>query len=453
MKWTPPTAMTSAPLIAIVEDDLVLGRSLQQRFLLEGFRVAWFTTIAEARAALSGPAVDVVLSDIRLPDGNGGQLMAEIFGAFGIVPTVFMTAYTDLAEAIRLIKLGGRDYIEKPFDLDALVGKVRALSVASKTEEAGPFSSFGLSASTRDIRKTLDKVASLAVPVLLQGETGTGKDVAARYLHEAGTRRSRPFIAFNCTSVPDTLFDDTLFGHEKGAFTGAASQQAGLVEQAEDGTLLFDEVGEIGPTLQAKLLRLIEAHEFRRLGGTRLLKTDARFVFATNKDLAAAVRRGEFREDLWFRINVVSVELPPLRSRRTEIAPLIRHHIQRAAHNMGRPVPGIEPQVEAFAETHGWPGNIRELVNRAERAVALSEEGRVVMADFWPEQGASGVETRSSADSWSSLSDIREDAERQHIAAALKQSGGRVQEAATLLDISRTTLWDKMRRYGLEASE
>ncbi len=444
--------MTSAPLIAIIEDDPVLGRSLRQRFLLEGFRVVWFTTIAEARAALSGPAVDVVLSDIRLPDGNGGQLMAEIFDAFGVVPTVFMTAFTDLAEAIRLIKLGGRDYVEKPFDLDVLVAKIRALSMRSPDGDAAPFASFGLSAATRDVRKTLDKVANLAIPVLLQGETGTGKDVAARYLHDAGNRRDKPFIAFNCTTIPDTLFDDTLFGHEKGAFTGAAGLQTGLVEQAEDGTLFFDEVGEIGPTLQAKLLRLIEAREYRRLGGGQLLKTDARFVFATNKDLAAAVQRGEFREDLWFRINVVSVELPPLRNRRSEVAPLIDHHIQRAATNMGRPVPAIAPQVYALAETHEWPGNIRELANRAERAVALGDEGQVTMRDFWPERSAYGGETIA-AGSWSSLSDIREDAERLHIAAALKQSGGRIQETAALLNISRTTLWEKMRRYGLEASE
>lgn len=445
--------MSNAPLIAIVEDDLVLGRSLRQRFLLEGFRVAWFTTIEEARAALAGPAVSVVLSDIRLPDGNGGQLMAEIFETIGVVPTIFMTAFADLSDAVRLMKLGARDYVEKPFDLDSLVEKVRRLSRPLEAQDDDPFSSFGLSSATRDLRATLDKVGDLSVPVLLQGETGVGKDVAARYLHAAGNRRDKPFIALNCASVPETLFDDMLFGHEKGAFTGATSQQPGVVEQAEDGVLFFDEVAEISPILQVKLLRLIEAREYRRLGGTKLLTTEARFVFATNKDLTRAVERGEFREDLLFRINVVTVELPPLRSRKEEIAPLIRYHLRRAALSMGRTVPLIDEQVFVQAQTHPWRGNIRELVNRAERAVALGEDDQVTMRDFWPERAALGDEAPKGEGRWASLSEIKEQAERAHIAAALKQAGGRLLETAANLNISRTTLWEKMRRYGLDAGE
>lgn len=445
--------MAESALIAIVEDDEILGRSLRQRFLLEGFRVSWFTNIAEARRALSGHAVDLVLSDIRLPDGDAGQFMAEIFDAYGVLPTIFMTAFADIEQAVRLIKRGARDYVEKPFDLDALVEKVRSILTTADIDDDEPFSSFGLSSATMNIRKILDKIADLDVPVLIQGETGTGKDVAARYLHAAGNRSTRPFIAFNCTSVPESLFDDTLFGHEKGAFSGAATRQKGLVEQAGDGTLFLDEVAEIPPSLQAKLLRLIEGREFRRLGGTETLTTPARFVFASNQNLGEAVKRGAFREDLWFRMNVVPVEMPPLRSRRDEIGPLLQHCIAGAARRMGRRVPIIDPQVLTLADVDHWRGNVRELVNRAERAVALCEDDRISMRDFWPDRVAYGVATVVASDEQVTLSQIRDHAESQHIAFVLHQCGGRVQEAAAQLGVSRTTLWEKMRRYGLASTE
>lgn len=445
--------MSEPALIAIIEDDIVLGRSLRQRFVLEGFRVAWFTTIAEARQALSGRAADLILSDIRLPDGDGGTLMAELFDAYGVVPAIFMTAFTDIEQAVRLIKRGARDYVEKPFDLDRLVDDVRAILLSARSDEREPFASFGLSPSTMAIRRTLDKVANLDVPVLIQGETGTGKDVAARYLHAAGDRRDKPFIAFNCASVPESLFDDALFGHEKGAFTGAAGRQQGLVEQAGDGTLFLDEIGEIAPTLQAKLLRLIEAREFRRLGGAETLTTRARFVFASNQNLVDAVERGTFRQDLLFRINVATVEMPPLRARRDEIGPLIAHHVTQSARRMGRVVPDIAPEILAFAQDDAWRGNIRELVNRVERAVALCEGDRITLGDFWPDKMAHAVETAADEDGDMTLGAVRDRAESRYIASVLQQSGGRIQDAAVRLGVSRTTLWEKMRRYGLGSKE
>lgn len=445
--------MTERALVAIVEDDEVLGRSLRQRFLLEGFRVSWFTTIEEARRALSGRAVDLVLSDIRLPDGDAGQLMAEIFDAYGVLPTIFMTAFADIEQAVRLIKRGARDYVEKPFDLDGLVEKVRSILTNFSADEEEPFTSFGLSSATLNVRKTLDKVADLDVPVLIQGETGTGKDVAARYLHAAGNRNTKPFIAFNCSSVPESLFDDTLFGHEKGAFSGATSRQRGLVEQAGDGTLFLDEVAEIPLTLQVKLLRLIEAREYRRLGGAEALTTSARFVFASNQDLGEAVQRGTFREDLWFRMNVVTVEMPSLRSRREEIGPLMYHYIAGAARRMGRHVPTVDPEVLTLADVDHWRGNVRELVNRAERALALCEDGRITIRDFWPDRVAYSAATVAPSDEQMTLSQIREQAESRHIAFVLHQCGGRVQDAAKQLGISRTTLWGKMGRYGLTSTE
>lgn len=446
--------MPDTPLIAIVEDDEVLGRSLRQRFALEGFRVTWFTTIGEARRALAGRAVDLVLSDIRLPDGNGGTFMAELFDEYGVLPTIFMTAFADIDEAVRLIKRGARDYVEKPFDLDQLIEKVRSILPLASSEEPTPFASFGLSPSTTAIRRILDKVADLDVPVLIQGETGTGKDVAARYLHSVGNRANHPLIAFNCASVPESLFDDVLFGHEKGAFTGAVGRHEGLVERAGNGTLFLDEIAELTPGQQAKLLRLIEAREFMRLGGSETLKTSARFVFASNQDLQNAVGRGTFREDLWFRINVVTIETPPLRDRRAEIVPLIEHHIAQSSRRMGRPAPTLSPEVFSFAHGDRWRGNIRELVNRVERAVALCDGANITMHDFWPDRMAYAVDMPPSKSSDTmTLGAVRERAERSHIEQVLHQCGGRIQDAATQLGISRSTLWEKMRRYGLSSDE
>lgn len=442
--------MTTKPLLILIEDDGVLGRSLHQRFSLEGYAVHWAKTAKEGATALANRAARIVLSDIRLPDGTGEDVVRNAFGRNGALPTIFMTAYGDIEQAVRLIKLGARDYIAKPFDLDALVERVAAIVAIGEDANgiSDPFACFGISEATHGIRKTLDKLAHSDLPVLLSGETGTGKEIGARYLHQTTTGGTAPFVAVNCAAIPGELFESAIFGHERGAFTGAVAQHIGFAEQAGSGTLFLDEVAELDLNHQAKLLRLLEAREFQRIGSNQHLKCQARFVFATNRDLRTAVSQGLFREDLLFRINVVECAMPPLRERRLEIEPLLRFHAQRISKRRNEEAPAFAEGVVPFALQYDWPGNIRELVNRVERAIALKDTPGLRFSDLWPDYAADDKVANDSL----TLAGARDSAERERIEQVLRLHDGNLTEAAKTLDVSRTTLWNKIQKYGIRSS-
>lgn len=455
--------MSPRSLIVIIEDDPTLGRSLEQRFLLEGYAVRWAKTAREGLAALDQDGVRMVLSDIRLPDGTGEEVVTAAFSRNSAVPTIFMTAYGDIEQAVRLIKLGARDYIAKPFDVDELVERIRTLVGPDDQEGRDPFATFGVSPAMLDIRRMLDKLARSDLPVLLTGETGTGKEIAARYLHARsvdatadagpapGDDADLPFVAVNCAAIPSDLFESSMFGHERGAFSGAVDRQIGFAEQAGRGTLFLDEVGELDLALQAKLLRLVQTRAFQRLGGARTLACEARFVFATNRELTADVAAGRFREDLLFRINAVECRLPPLRDRTGEIADLMRHFLDRAARRHRWAEPRLDPAVLELAAEYAWRGNVRELENRVERAVALREGEALTVADLWPDRVAAESGTPASG-SPETLAEARELAEKSRIEAALRSQGGRLAETARVLAISRTTLWHKIQKYSLDVA-
>ncbi|HGN2414563.1 TPA: sigma-54-dependent transcriptional regulator [Pseudomonas aeruginosa] len=441
--------MKTKPLLILIEDDDVLGRSLQQRFGLEGYAVHWARTAKEGEAALANPAARIVLSDIQLPDGTGEDVVCAAFERHGALPTIFMTAYGDIEQAVRLVKLGARDYIAKPFDLDELVDRIASiLAIDNDADDVSdPFACFGFSEATAGLRKTLDKLSQSDLPVLFTGETGTGKEVAARYLHHRTTQSDEPFIAINCAAIPGDLFESAMFGHERGAFTGAVARHIGFAEQAGSGTLFLDEVGELGLNHQAKLLRLLEAREFQRLGDNKVLQCHARFIFATNRDLLAAASQGRFRDDLLFRINVVECAMPPLRDRKWEIEPLLRFYVRRISFRRNEDPPELASDVIPFALQHPWPGNIRELVNRTERAIALKESSALQIADLWPDH----MEKKAAARDLITLAGAREAAERERIEQVLNSQGGNLSETARILDISRTTLWNKIQKYKIEA--
>lgn len=436
----------TAGRILVVEDDATLGMSLQQRLVLEGFTVQWARSAAEANAALKDAAPDIILSDIRLPDGDGETIMRRHFARFGLVPVIFMTAYGDIDQAVRLVRDGALDYVSKPFDLDGLVETLRGITRRNSIEpELG--AAFSGSSAMRKVGTTLLRAADIDLPVLLLGETGTGKEVAARYVHEAGQRRSLPFVPVNCGALPADLADSLLLGHERGSFTGASGVHRGFFEEAEGGTLFLDEIGDLSPVLQVKLLRVLETREFRRLGGSETRNFGARLVCATNKDLEAMVTEGLFREDLWFRINVIACKLPPLRDRKEELASLLETIASAAAARLGRSSLVVDETAYEAARQHSWPGNIRELINRLDRAIAMGD-GRVVsQADLFPE-GPVATENAvaGTLDVSATLSDVRDAAERAHIKAALARAGGSAKDAAESLGVSRTTLWEKMRR-------
>jgi len=433
--------------ITIIEDDEILGLSLRQRLRLEGYAVSLCRTGAEAMAELRRRRPDLILCDIRLPDADGAELLLRSLALLGTVPTLFMTAFAQVDQAVLLVRAGAEDYLTKPFDMDELLARIRSIlsrGPAAPVAGVGAEAPVMVSPAMRQVRRLLDRLARVDSTVLLLGETGVGKEVAARLLHALGPRADAPFLAVNCASLPGELVDSEIFGHEKGAFTGAAARHAGVAERAGRGTLFLDEVAELPPATQAKLLRLVQERRFTRLGGEKEQTFEARLVCATNADLERMVAEGGFRADLWYRINVISVSIPPLRDRAAEVGPLLDHFTARFGAGLGRPGLHVGPAARARAEAHGWPGNIRELRNRVERAAVLSDGDEIQPADLFPEQILSGDPARVPT-----LAEVREEAERRHIESVLRQTGGRIQQAAEILEISRTTLWERMQRLGI----
>jgi len=443
----------SALRVALIEDDPILGESLVQRLTLEGMEVVWCRTGAEAVMRLRRSRWDFVVCDIRLPDMNGEEVYGAVMPELGGAPIIFMTAFGDIEQAVRLMRAGADDYLIKPFKIDELVERLdRQRRLAPEGREGEPV--LGLSPAMRQVETVLRRVASLDTTVLLLGESGAGKEVAARFLHGVGNRATKPFVGVNCAALAPELADSEIFGHERGAFTSAVGRHTGVAERAADGILFLDEVAELPAGLQAKLLRLIEERSFTRVGGEKPIPFRAKLVCATNADLRARIADGGFREDLYYRINVIEVVVPPLRDRRAEVVPLARHFLQRFGARFERGAMRLSPDAEAVLMAHDWPGNVRELRNRCERAVALAETQTVDARALFPERtlsspGTGGEAAVSTDAAIEDLGAVRERAEREHIRNVLAQTEGQVGRAAGILGISRTTLWEKMRRLGI----
>jgi DNA-binding NtrC family response regulator len=437
--------------ILLIEDDPVLGPALLQRLRLEGFAPRLTMTGRQALEELTRWRPDVVLSDIRLPDMNGEEIWLQMLERMGPLPTFFMTAYGEIEQAVRLVKAGARDYLTKPVDVDALVKAIMEIRDGSLQPPAppppavavppAPASSFGVSQAMRAIEVQLAKAARSSLPILLIGETGTGKEVAAQFVHRQSDRADRPLVAINCATIPGHLAESVIFGHEKGAFTGAATRHIGVAEEVGDGTLFLDEIGELPLELQPKLLRLIEARSFRPLGAKADVTFSGRIVSATHADLAERVTAKTFREDLYFRLNVLTFRLPPLRDRVADVLPLTEQFAAEAGTRLGRTIL-FDADVRTALLAHDWPGNIRELRNRIERAATLSDAAALGIADIFPEMV---LDRRESAGEDGSLLDTGRAAIRARVQAALRQTNGNQTEAAKLLGVSRTTIWKHSR--------
>lgn len=428
-------------IIGVIEDDAIMGESLVQSLGLVGSRVHWWTSGRQAIAGVKENALDLVVCDIRLPDTDGGSVFRELAKSGQVPPFLFMTAYGSIDEAVALIRAGGGDYVTKPFAMEEFIDRANAL--ISPPSRSGQVGALGISEAMRRVEAMLLRVAARSTPVLLLGETGVGKEVCARFLHDAGASAGRPFIAVNCAAIPSELVESEIFGHEKGAFSGAVSLHRGYAERACDGTMFLDEVGELPPAMQAKLLRLLEERQFTRVGGEQSIPFKARVVCATNSDLEKAIAAGRFREDLYYRINVVAISVPPLASRKDDIKWLMRRFLDALGAGAGAAVPGLTALAEQALLEHTWPGNVRELRNRLERAVLMASGPALMPGDLFPETGRS-------ADALSgvvSLRSARDEAERRQIERAVRETGGQIGETARILDVSRTTLWEKMKRY------
>lgn len=441
--------MIQSPRLCLVEDDAIMRASLCQRFNIEGIDCDCFTMAEEALAALNERQYVALISDIRLPDLSGEQLYTRLIESQNIPPpTIFITGYGTIDQAVRLLKLGASDYITKPFDLDALLNKLREVAASLFDDMQGGSAELGISPVMRQIQRTLDRLAAHQVDLLITGESGVGKEYAARYFaNRVNGATESPFIAINCAALPEDLLEAELFGHEKGAFTGAGRVRRGVFEQADGGVLFLDEVGETSPRMQAKLLRTIQERVVQRIGSEAVIPVDVRLVYATNRDLKAMVDLGEFREDLYFRINVAHVNIPPLRERKEDIVWLansiaenyFREHKKRRL---------ILPLTERFLESLPWPGNLRELAHAVERACILSPQEVLGPREF----GATETDPVVSREN-ASLKDLMEEYEKNLLRETLEHHEWRIAETAESLGISRKNLWEKMKRYAISQPE
>lgn len=443
--------------VLLVDDEPNLLRSLEGFLKTEGIGCRTAPEGRTAQTILQERAVDAVVLDLRMPGMDGMTLLRWIKESGPDVPVIMASAHGDVGDAVQAMKLGAYDYLVKPFDPEELVLRLRkavrerTLSNGAEAERRSTderVELVGTSPAILEAVRLIEKAAVTPATILLTGESGTGKEVAARLAHQA-SRRPGPFIAVNLGAIPDTLVESELFGYEKGAFTGAESRKQGLFELAQGGTLFLDEIGELPLQLQVKLLRALQERKIQRLGGVQGIPVDARIVAATNRDLEALVREGRFREDLYYRINVIRIVLPPLRARTGDVVLLAEYFIRRLSGVMGRRVEGLAPEARTLLESYRFPGNVRELQNAVERALILSDKPILEAGDFQFFAPSSPVSPSDSGDTRDPGPGTLADLERRAILAALERNSGRREQTARELGITRRTLLTKLKEYGV----
>lgn len=450
--------------ILIIEDDDTLRVTLGNFLSRQGFEIDLAETGQLGKDLARERRHEIVLLDIRLPDVNGLDIIDALREVDDAALVITMTAYPEVRTAVAALKAGAYDYINKPFDLEdlrELIGRAletRALRREVEWRRAQSESSeleglIGDSAVFREMLRVTQKIAASRVPVLIRGESGSGKERVARAIHCQSPRAAGPWVTLNCSALPEGLMESELFGHEKGAFTDARQQKRGLLELADGGTLFLDEIGDLSLALQPKLLRVLETQSFRRVGGSREIEVDVRFVAATHRNLPEMVKAGSFREDLYYRLNVGAINVPPLRARGADIPTLAKMFLRDAAQAIGVVPPELSPEVEALLVTHAWPGNVRELRNVLERAVILCEGGLIGLPLLPPEISHSKVcgtdDFRSDSVPQASLAQV----ELAHIRRILAQCAGNKTRAAEILGITRLTLRNKLKEIGESDAE
>jgi two-component system, NtrC family, response regulator AtoC len=446
--------------VLVVDDDPAVRKVLGALLAQAGIGVTEVESAKQALAHLDQRGADVVLTDVRMPGMDGFELLVRVTEQWPGIPVILLTAHGTVPFAVEAMKRGAYDFMLKPFDREEVlyvVEKALARAREDRTPPARPPSHElrGTSAPMRQVQDLVERAARSTATVLIRGESGTGKELIARAIHEGGPRREAPLVKLSCAALPDTLLESELFGYEKGAFTGAAGRKPGRIELAHGGTLFLDEIGDVPVSTQVKLLRVLQEREFERLGGTETVKVDVRFVAATHRSLEAMVEKREFREDLFYRLNVIPIHLPPLRARPDDIAPLARHFASAHGPASDRPAFELAAAAVAMLETQPWPGNVRQLQNFVERLIVLSDGPLVTAEDVrrelerelsWP--GGAQAEQRTAAQDVT-LQAKRRDAERDALALALARARGNRTVAARILGISRRTLYNKLEELGL----
>jgi two-component system, NtrC family, nitrogen regulation response regulator GlnG len=470
--------MTRTGRILVLDDDAAIRTVVGQALKRDGHRVLTAATIAEAEVQLAATLPDVLISDVKLPDGNGLDLVDRVVRAHPGLPVIVLSAQNTLTTAVRSTEVGAFDYLPKPFDLDALSRTVQSALARGSGGVAEPIEAedralplIGRSPAMQDVYRIIARVVSNDLTVLVSGESGTGKELVARAIHDLGPRRRSPFLALNMAAIPRELIEAELFGHERGAFTGAQARSAGRFEQAAGGTLFLDEIGDMPMEAQTRLLRVLQSGEFTTVGGARTIRADVRIVAATNRELGQLVATGQFREDLFYRLNVVPVTLPALRARRQDIALLARHFLDSAAED-GLPRKQLDSDAIAVLEAYDWPGNVRELENMMRRVAVLArderidaDEVRAMLGGATPTVAAIGdagidaairariarlaIEEPAALDDGTLYDRIIAEVERPLIEALLARHGQNQLRAARALGINRNTLRKRLDLLGI----
>ena len=450
------------PRVVICDDEMLIRLWLSEHLADANMRTEGVADGAALLAALAREPADLVLLDLRLPDGSGLDILSRVKDLDPTLPVIMMTAYGEVETAVSAVRAGAHHFLEKPIVLSELILLIQqALETRQLRSDAERYREgcrwqfadvtlVGRSPALRRIADLITRVAAKGstVNVLVRGESGTGKGLIARAIHARGPRRTQPFMSVNCTSLPDNLVESELFGHEAGAYTDARELKRGLFEIAHRGTIFLDEIGDMPKSMQAKLLHFLETHEFRRVGGTRNIEVDVHVLTATNRDLEEAVAKGDFREDLFYRLNVLPVTIPPLRERPEDIAPLAAHFVESLCRDLGQPVREVTSDVLQALDHYPWPGNARELENVLER-VLLMEDDSVIRMEHLPSEFHGRLPVRGKSFVLPAAGFVLDDVERDFICQALDRADGNKTRAARLLGLSRDTLRYRLEKYGI----
>jgi two-component system response regulator PilR (NtrC family) len=453
--------------ILIIDDEKSILDLLSVVFKKEGYIVETSLSAKNALELVDKEEFDLILTDIKLPQMSGMRILKYVKEKYPAMPVVMITAYGTIKQAIEALKMGAMDYIVKPFNMEELkiivaqglenrrIQQENVLLKKDLEEKYGMNNMVGKSKKMLEVYNLIEKIAGTDSTVLISGESGTGKEIAARAIHFHSRRRERPFVSINCGALPENLLESELFGHVKGSFTGAIANKKGMFETAEKGTLFLDEVGEMSPWTQVKLLRTLQDKRVRRVGGTEEFPIDVRIIGATNQDLKKRIEEGKFREDLFYRLNVISLELPPLRNRKEDIPLLVNHFLSKYCDKMGRDMKRMAPRVMKVFESYSWPGNVRELENSIERVIAI-EERETITESSLPEELISpqreqdrSYEVKPGFDLNATLDDIS----RTFVQQALQRTNGNLKETAILLGINYRSLRYLIEKLGLRSAK
>ena len=440
--------------ILVVDDEAEWLDTLRVLFEMKGWNVAMASSAREGLRFASARNFALVLCDLAMPGMSGMDMLKALRAADNRTPFIIMTGVGSIPSAVEAMRFGAFNYITKPFDADELealarqaveYGRLHRMLAEEGARRVEPEMTLGTGRAMESILSTVDRIAESTASILIQGETGTGKSLLAKYIHKLSARREGPFLTIDCGAMPEGLLESELFGHVRGAFTGALNARRGLFQEAEGGTVFLDEIGELSSVMQVKLLRVLQEHEIRPVGGNAVVPVNVRFISATHRDLPAAIKEGSFREDLYYRLAVIRLRLPALRERREDIAGFAGHFVRKYNQRYGRQVARISPAALQSLQAQPWKGNIRELENVMERAVLLADGESVTPGVLGLKDDAEETEQMEEL----SLQQAVQQAEREAVARALALAGGNRTRAAALLGVSRRTLYDKLEDYGL----